>query len=34
MLGGNAAEVFGFDVDALAPITERVGPEAAALADG
>jgi len=34
MLGGNAAEVFGFDVDALAPITERVGPEAAALGGG
>jgi predicted TIM-barrel fold metal-dependent hydrolase len=33
MLGGNAAEVFGFDIDALAPITERVGPEIAILAD-
>jgi predicted TIM-barrel fold metal-dependent hydrolase len=32
MLGGNAAEVFGFDVDALAPITDRVGPDVAALA--
>ncbi|MCP3983341.1 MAG: amidohydrolase [bacterium] len=30
MLGGNAAEVFGFDIDALAPLTERVGPEVAA----
>jgi predicted TIM-barrel fold metal-dependent hydrolase len=34
MLGGNAAEVFGFDIDALAPITERVGPEIAAFAHG
>ena len=34
MLGGNAAEVFGFDVEALAPITERIGPEVSALTDG
>jgi predicted TIM-barrel fold metal-dependent hydrolase len=26
VLGGNAAEVFGFDLDTLAPIAERVGP--------
>ena len=26
ILGGNAAEVFGFDLDALAPIADRVGP--------
>jgi predicted TIM-barrel fold metal-dependent hydrolase len=26
MLGGNAAKVFGFDVDVLAPIVERIGP--------
>ena len=26
MLGGNAAEVYGFDMDALAPIAARVGP--------
>jgi hypothetical protein len=26
MLGGAAAEVFGFDTDALAPIAARIGP--------
>jgi hypothetical protein len=26
ILGGNAAEVFGFDLDALAPVAARVGP--------
>ena len=26
MLGGNAAEVYGFDLDALAPVAARVGP--------
>ncbi len=26
MLGGNAAEVYGFDVDALAPLVDRIGP--------
>ena len=26
MLGGNAAEVYGFDVDALAPLADRIGP--------
>ena len=32
MLGGTAAEVFGFDVEALAPIRERVGPKITAFA--
>ena len=27
MLGGNAAEFFGFDVEKLAPIVARIGPE-------
>ena len=31
MLGGTAAEVYGFDVDALAPIVERIGPRRADL---
>ena len=31
ILGGTAAEVYGFDLDLLAPIAERVGPEAADL---
>ncbi len=26
MVGGNAAELYGFDLDALAPVAERVGP--------
>ena len=26
MLGGNAAEVYGFDVEALAPLVDRIGP--------
>ncbi len=26
MLGGNAARLFGFDLDALAPVAARVGP--------
>ena len=26
MLGGNAAEVYGFDVDALRPLADRIGP--------
>ena len=26
MVGGNAAEVYGFDLDALAPIAARLGP--------
>ena len=30
MLGGNAAEVFGFDLEELAPIAARVGPEVGA----
>ena len=31
IVGGTAAAVYGFDVDVLAPIAERVGPEAADL---
>ena len=27
MLGGNAAEFYGFDLDALLPLAERIGPE-------
>jgi predicted TIM-barrel fold metal-dependent hydrolase len=26
ILGGNAAEIYGFDADALAPLVERIGP--------
>jgi hypothetical protein len=26
MVGGNAAAVYGFDLDALAPVAERIGP--------
>ena len=31
MVGGNAAEVYGFDPAALAPLVERIGPERGAL---
>jgi predicted TIM-barrel fold metal-dependent hydrolase len=31
LLGGNAADVYGFDLDALAPIAARVGPTVAEL---
>lgn len=31
MLGLTAAEVYGFDVDALRPIAERIGPTVAEL---
>jgi predicted TIM-barrel fold metal-dependent hydrolase len=27
MLGGNAAEFYGFDVEKLAPLVARIGPE-------
>jgi predicted TIM-barrel fold metal-dependent hydrolase len=27
MLGGNAARFYGFDVDALATLVDRIGPE-------
>ena len=27
MLGGNAARVYGFDTEKLAPVVARVGPE-------
>lgn len=29
MLGGNAAQMYGFDVDALRPIADRIGPRVA-----
>ena len=32
MLGGNAAALYGFDLDALQPIADRVGPTVAELA--
>ncbi|MFK7896672.1 MAG: amidohydrolase family protein, partial [Myxococcota bacterium] len=31
LLGGNAAAVYGFDVDALQPVAERIGPELVAI---
>ena len=33
MLGGNAAAVYGFDMAALAPLTERIGPTVAEVAE-
>jgi predicted TIM-barrel fold metal-dependent hydrolase len=33
MLGGNAAAVYGFDVDALAPLVNRIGPTVAEVAE-
>jgi predicted TIM-barrel fold metal-dependent hydrolase len=33
MLGGNAAEVYGFDTGKLAPLVARIGPEKSALRD-
>jgi hypothetical protein len=32
MVGGNAARVYGFDLDALAPVAARVGPTVAEVA--
>jgi hypothetical protein len=29
MLGGNAAAVYGFDLDALAPLVNQIGPTVA-----
>jgi len=34
MLGGNAAALYGFDLDALAPIAARVGPRVDEVAAG
>ncbi len=34
MVGGNAAEVYGFDLAALQPVTDRIGPEVAAVFAG
>ncbi len=33
MLGGNAAECYGFDCEKLAPLAARIGPEKKTLAD-
>ena len=33
VLAGNAAAVYGFDLDALAPLAETVGPTVAELAE-
>jgi len=33
VLGGNAAAVYGFDLDALAPLADKVGPTVAELAE-
>ena len=33
MLGGNAAELYGFDLEALAPVADRVGPAVAEVAE-
>ncbi len=33
MVGGNAARVYGFDLDALAPLADRFGPSPAELAE-
>jgi len=34
MVGANAADVYGFDVEALQAVADRIGPEVAAVADG
>ena len=34
MLGGNAARIYGFDLEVLAPIAARVGPVAAEVERG
>ncbi|WP_372514225.1 amidohydrolase family protein [Mycobacterium interjectum] len=33
MVGGNAAAVYGFDLDALAPLVDRIGPTVAEVAE-
>jgi predicted TIM-barrel fold metal-dependent hydrolase len=33
MVGGNAARLYGFDLDALAPVAGRVGPEVSSVAE-
>jgi len=33
MVGGNAARVYGFDLDALAPVVARIGPTVDAVAE-
>ena len=34
MVGGTAAHVYGFDLDALRPVADRIGPEVAAVRAG
>jgi hypothetical protein len=33
MLGGNAAHVYDFDLEALKPLTDRIGPTVAEVAE-
>ncbi len=33
MVGGNAARVYGFDLDALAPVVARIGPSVEAVTE-
>jgi hypothetical protein len=33
LVGGNAAELYGFDLDALAPLASKVGPTVAEVAE-
>jgi hypothetical protein len=33
MVGGNAAAVYGFDLETLAPLTDRIGPSVAEIAE-
>jgi predicted TIM-barrel fold metal-dependent hydrolase len=33
MLGGNAAELYGFDMEALRPLAQRIGPRVAEIAE-
>jgi hypothetical protein len=33
MVGGNAAAVYGFDLAALAPLTDRIGPTVAEVSE-
>ena len=33
MVGGNAAGVYGFDIDALAPIAAEIGPSVSEVAE-
>jgi hypothetical protein len=33
MLGENAAELYGFDIEALRPLAQRIGPRVAEVAE-